>query len=224
MCGRYHSATPPELIRGWFRVLGPLPNWRPTWNAAPTQSLPVVRFNPQTGARSLDLLRWGLVPSWAKDPKIGAKMINARAETVATLPAFRKAFARRRCIVPADGFYEWSTTDAGKVPYAVGPAEAGTIWGFAGLWEGWKNEAGKWLRSFTILTTTANEALRRIHERMPVILPPEAYGRWLGEEPAEPDELQGLLKPCPPEAVRAWTVSPRVNSVRNDDATLVDPG
>lgn len=223
MCGRYHSATPPELIRGWFRVLGPLPNWRPTWNAAPTQNLPVVRFNPETGARALDLLRWGLVPSWAKDVKIGAKMINARAETVATLPAFRKAFAKRRCIVPADGFYEWAKTDGAKIPYAVGPAEPGAVWGFAGLWEGWKTEAGAWLRSFTILTTVANATLRPIHERMPVILPPEAYARWLGEEEATPEELQALLAPCPPDAVRVARVSPRVNSVRNDDATLLDP-
>lgn len=223
MCGRYQSSTPPELIRRWFKIPGAAPNYPPRWNAAPTLGLPVVRFNPQTAERSLDLLRWGLVPHWAKDLKGGAKAINARAETVDRLPTFRDAFRRRRCIVPADGFYEWKVTPEGKVPFAIMPAE-GELFGFAGVWENWKDPAsGEWIRTYAIVTGQPNELTSQIHDRMPVILREETYGAWLGETAAEPRQLKALLTPYPPERMRVWQVSTRVNSVRNDGPDLLDP-
>ena len=180
MCGRFVQKTPLGDIRVLFETTNPVPNAAARYNAAPTDNLAVVRYNPRSRERALDLLRWGLVPLWAKDPSFGPKCINARAETVATNKIFRDAFERRRCLVPADGFYEWQKRDDQTQPYAIVPQE-GDIFAFAGLWERWKSPAdGSILRSFTIVTGLPNKLCRPIHERMPVILPQAAWPVWLG--------------------------------------------
>jgi putative SOS response-associated peptidase YedK len=224
MCGRFVQKTTLGEIQILFETVNPVPNAAPRYNAAPTQDLAVVRHNPQTRERSLDLLRWGLVPLWAKDPSFGPKCINARSETVATNNVFRDAFAQRRCLVPADAFYEWQKrADKTTIPYAIVPAD-GDMFAFAGLWERWKDPAdGSILRSFTIVTGTANALCAPIHERMPVILPREAWRLWLGETPASAAELLALLQPYPAERMRAYPIGRAVGNVKNDDPRLLDP-
>ena len=223
MCGRFVQKTPLGEIQVLFETVNPVPNMAPRYNAAPTDSLAVVRFNPQTRTRALDLLRWGLVPLWAKDLAFGPKCINARAETVATNNIFRDAFARRRCLVPADGFYEWQKAGGKTQPYAIVP-QAGSIFAFAGLWERWKNPAdGSIVRSFTIVTGLPNELCRPIHERMPVILPKAAWPIWLGETDVSPDQLHALLSPYPAELMRAYPIGPAVGNVKNDTPELLAP-
>jgi len=170
------------------------------------------------------MLRWGLVPWWAKDIKVGFSNINAKAETVAEKPAFRDAFRERRCIIPADGFYEWKKLDPKtKQPYAIVMKDRG-VFGFAGLWERWKDRTtGQTVQSCTIITTTPNEVCAPLHNRMPAILLPESYARWLGEEPTEPPRLLGMLKPYPADAMEAYPVSTRVGNVKNTDASLIEP-
>ncbi|WP_119459738.1 SOS response-associated peptidase [Rhodospirillaceae bacterium SYSU D60014] len=226
MCGRYTNAlTWREIVR-LYRITEPsaanAPNLEPRYNLAPTQSAPVVRHNPETGGRSLDMLRWGLVPHWAKDMSIGNKLINARAEGIDTKPSFRSAFAKRRCLVPAGGFYEWKKEGTKKQPYAIA-LKSGEPMSFAGLWENWQDpDSGEWIRTFTIVTTEANEFLAPLHNRMPVILHPTAHSLWLGETPAKPDTLKALLKLYPADEMQAWPVSTRVNNVRNEQADLWD--
>jgi putative SOS response-associated peptidase YedK len=223
MCGRFVQKTPLGEIRVLFETRNPVPNAPPHYNAAPTQDLAVVRYNPQTRERALDLLRWGLVPLWAKDLSFGPKCINARGETVATNNVFRDAFQRRRCLVPADGFYEWQKAGGKTQPYAIVPEE-GAIFAFAGLWERWKNPAdGSVLRSFTIVTGLPNPLTRPIHERMPVILPKAVWPLWLGETEADPDELLALLSPYPAELMRAYPIGPAVGNVKNDEPGLLNP-
>lgn len=216
MCGRYASFLPAEALRTLFHTENPTPNWEPTWNMAPTRDAPVVRLHPETRARHLDLLRWGLVPHWAKDPKAVRQPINARAETLATSAMFRDALARRRCLVPADVFYEWQATDAGKQPYAIARVD-GQPMVFAGLWEGWRGTDGSVMRTFTIVTTSANTTLRPLHERMPVVLEPVDWPTWLGEIEGDP---ASLLRPSSAE-LRVWRVGKAVNNVRNDSAALL---
>ena len=218
MCGRYASFLPAEALRALFHTVNATPNWEPTWNMAPTRNAPVVRLHPETRARHLDLLRWGLVPHWAKDLKSVRQPINARAETLATAPMFRDALARRRCLVPADVFYEWQVTDHGKQPVAVA-REDGQPMVFAGLWEGWRGADGTVLRSFTIVTTNANTTLQPFHERMPVILESADWPAWLGEVEDDPG---GLLRPSE-AALRVWRIGTAVNNVRNDSAGLLAP-
>jgi putative SOS response-associated peptidase YedK len=194
----------------------------PSWNVAPTDTLPVVRFDAKVHQRSLDMLRWGLIPYWAKGIKVGFATINAKAEGIESKPAFRKAFERRRCLVPADNFYEWKKTATGKQPYVLALADRG-IMALAGVWENWQSPAGEWVRSFAIITTTPNELCGEIHNRMPVILKPDAWLAWLGEEPAEVAELKSLLAPYPSDEMICWPVSPRVGSVKNNDASLIEP-
>ena len=232
MCGRVVQKTPLAEIRVLFEMVNPVPNAAATYNGAPTQNLAVVRLDAE-GSRSLDLLRWGLIPSWAKDKAIRPRLINAMAETVATKPSFRDAFRRRRCLVPVDFFYEWQKTGGGKQssgkqpsgrqPYAVGLAD-GLPMALAGLWERWRDpEDGAALQTFTVITGPPNELVAPIHNRMPVILPRQAWRSWLGEERAEPDELLALLRPYPAEAMRAYKVAPRVGNVRNNDPELLTP-
>jgi putative SOS response-associated peptidase YedK len=225
MCGRYRQARDPREVAEFFGTVNPFPNTPPRWNIAPTQDALVVRRHPETGARHLDALRWGLVPHWAKDPSIGAHMINARAETVAERPGFRDAFARgRRCLVPADGFYEWrpwAGPKAPKQPYTVA-RRSGEPMAFAGLWEGWRSPEGEILRTFTIVTTDASEKLRALHDRMPAILPRAAWPMWLGEDDAEPAELLALLRPFDGAALAAWPVPRRVGRVAEDDTGLAE--
>jgi putative SOS response-associated peptidase YedK len=223
MCGRFVQKTPLGEIRVLFETANPVPNAPPHYNAAPTQDLAVVRFNPQTRERALDLLRWGLVPLWAKDLSFGPKCINARGETVATNNIFREAFQRRRCLVPADGFYEWQKTGGKTQPYAIVPDDGG-VFAFAGLWERWKNPAdGTIVRSFTIVTGLPNALCQPIHQRMPVILPKAAWKMWLGEAEASPGELLTLLSPYPAELMRVYPIGPAVGNVKNDEPGLLDP-
>ncbi|UDQ91351.1 SOS response-associated peptidase [Xanthobacter autotrophicus] len=222
MCGRFVQLRPPAALAALFGVdptLSPLPNVPARYNAAPTQDLMVVRRNPETGRRHLDLLRWGLVPSFAKGPSGGASLINARSETVAEKPTFRAAWrARRRCIVPADAFYEWKAVDKRRQPFVISRAD-GSPMSFAGLWDGWKDPGtGQWLRTFTILTCPATERLRPLHERMPVILPDTDISAWL-----EGEEGAALMRSYPGEALRLTPVSTDVNSVRNEGPSLVEP-
>ena len=219
MCGRYLLTRTPEDVRHTFATLNDTPNWQPTWNMAPTQDAPVVRLHPETGARHLDLLRWGLLPHWVRgDPKAVRQPINARAETLATLPMFRDAYARRRCIVPIDGFYEWQATPSGKQPHAIARAD-GAVMALAGLWEGWRSEDGQVVRTYAVVTTTACDALGHLHQRMPVILEPADWAAWLGDGPGEPTEL---LRPSV-APLRIWPVSARVGNVRNNGPELIEP-
>jgi putative SOS response-associated peptidase YedK len=216
MCGRYELHTHPAAIALAFG-LAQVPAFRPRYNVAPTDEVPIVRINSH-GERELARMRWGLVPRWAKDPSIGARMINARSETVATKPAYRNALQRHRCLVPADAFYEWKPTPRGKQPMRVALA-SGEPFGMAGLYERWLSPDGEVLDSCTILTTTSNELLRPLHDRMPVIVPPEHHERWLDVSNAD---VLDLLVPFPPEAMQVYPVSRRVNAVQNDDPTLIE--
>ena len=217
MCGRFVSHLSPDAIRALFATAGPVPNAAPTWNMAPTQSAMVVRRHPNTGERRLDLLRWGLVPHFTKDLKAALRPINARAETAATCGMFRGALAARRCLVPADAFYEWRTMADGKQPYAIARRDGSPL-AFAGLWEGWRGPDGVTLRTFAILTIAANTLMRTLHERMPVILEPETWEAWLHDgDPAS------LMRPASDDLLRMWPVSRAVNSVRNNGRDLLDP-
>ena len=174
-------------------------------------------------AHTLDLMRWGLVPYWAKNIKVGFSTINAMAETIDTKPVFREAFRRRRCLVPVEAYYEWKKLDAKtKQPYAFALTEGGFM-ALAGLWETWKSPAGEVVRSFTIATTAPNALAAEIHNRMPAILPSAAWPAWLGEEEAGAAALKGLLAPYPADGMRAWPVSSRVGNVKNNDASLIEP-
>lgn len=213
MCGRYAVFKSIDEIRRLFRAVNPAPEVTATWNMAPTRLAPVVRLHPQSGERHLDLLRWGLVPNWARDPRATRQPINARSETAAGSPMFRDALARRRCLVPIDAFYEWQATGGAKVPHAVARAD-GAPMALAGLWEGWRGADGEVLRTFTVLTTAASEVLRALHERMPVVVEPADWGLWLGEEEGD---FGALMRPSA-ASFRIWRVSTRVNNVRNDGA------
>jgi len=218
MCGRYAVFLPPEAIAALFGTSGPVPNWAPTWNMAPTRDAPVVRMHPGTLERRIDLLRWGLLPHWAKVVKFGRQPVNARAESVATAQMFRDAYHHRRCLVPADVFYEWQAANGGKHPWAIARADGQTM-ALAGLWEGWRAPDGVVVRTFAVITTEANDTMRPLHARMPVILEPEDWPLWLGETDADP---AALLRPSAAE-LRCWRISSSVNHVRNDGPALLDP-
>jgi putative SOS response-associated peptidase YedK len=223
MCGRFARRSTREVLAEWFGVdLEDLPPFVPSYNVAPQSVQPVVRVGRDSGEPEFALLRWGLVPFWAKDAKIGYSTINARAEEAATKPAFRDAMRKRRCLVPADAFYEWARTESKtKQPYAVA-LRSGEPYAFAGLWEQWRPKEGEPLETFTILTTDPNELLEPIHNRMPVVLEPKDYGRWLDHtDPSRPPV--DLLRPFPAEQMIAWAVGDRVGSVRNNDAELLAP-
>jgi putative SOS response-associated peptidase YedK len=222
MCGRFARRSTQKLIANWFGIpVEELPVFGPTYNAAPQSFQPIVRRARDTDARELLLSRWGLVPYWAKDAKVGYSTFNARAEDLLSKPVFREAFKKRRCLVPADAFYEWQRIDAKtKRPHAIA-LRSGEPYAFAGLWERWKPQDGPPLESFTVITTDPNEVTEPLHDRMPVILEPRDYDRWL--DPADPEQPPvDLLRPYPAEKMRAWPVSERVGNVRNDDPTLLD--
>ncbi|HLJ62860.1 MAG TPA: SOS response-associated peptidase [Stellaceae bacterium] len=223
MCGRYLLTTPAEALRQLFDFIEQ-PNLGPRYNIAPTSVAPVIRQRREPkGERTLAPLRWGLVPVWAESVSLGAPLINARAETLTEKPAFRTAFRRRRCLVPADGFYEWKEEGGTtRQPYVISRIDSAPI-AFAGLWERWMDKAkNQPLDSFTIITTSANDLLRPLHERMPVILAPESWARWLDPE-SEAAPLTALLVPAPNEGLRYAPVDRRVNSVRNDAPDLLRP-
>ena len=218
MCGRYASVISAEQIRALFRTANPTVNHPPSWNVAPSQAAMVVRRHPASGERHLDLLRWGLVPHFTADLKAARKPINARSETAATSPMFRDALASRRCLIPADAFYEWRTVADGKQPYAIARRDGAPLV-FAGLWEGWRSPDGEVLRTFAILTTAANGLMSSLHERMPVIVEEEDRATWLGETDVDP---VGLMRPPGEEVLNLWAVSRAVNNVRNDTPDLLD--
>ena len=222
MCGRYLLTSPVDALRHWF-AFAERPNLMPRYNVAPTQEVPVVRLGRDGAAtgseRELIMVRWGLVPHWAKDIAIGNRMINARAETVQKLPAFRDAFRRRRCLVPADGFFEWQKVGKLRQPLLIRRRDRSPL-AFAGLYERWRQPDGQPLRSMTIITCPANPLLAPVHDRMPVILDPADHGRWLDPEAADG---QSLLRPCPADWLELQPVNRRVNDVRNDDPTCIEP-
>jgi putative SOS response-associated peptidase YedK len=224
VCGRARFSSDVSEIKLAFRIPPdrPMPNFPPSWNVAPADSLPIVRYDRNVKQRSLDMLRWGLIPYWAKDSNIGFANINAKAEGIETRPAFREAFQRRRCLVPVDNFYEWKKTATGKQPYAIALADR-RLMALAGLWENWRSPAGEWVRSFAIVTTTPNELCAALHNRMPVVLKPEAWPVWLGEESADASALKALLAPFPSEEMTCWPVSTRVGNVKNNDPSLIEP-
>jgi putative SOS response-associated peptidase YedK len=189
----------------------------PRYNIAPTQPVVTIRQDAREPVRRLSTMRWGLLPSWAKDMSIGYKTINARSETVATTPSFREAFKSQRCLVPADGFYEWEKNGKTKQPYCF-EVKDGELFAFAGLWDRWISPQGELVESCTILTTTPNSLLADIHDRMPVILSPDDYDLWLDPAFSHTSSVSGILKPFDPAVMRRYPVSARVNQVQNDDA------
>jgi putative SOS response-associated peptidase YedK len=224
MCGRARLSSDVSEIKIVFRIPPepPTPNIAPSWNVAPTDPLPVVRYDDKDHQRSLDVMRWGLVPFWAKDIKVGFANINAKAEGIEKKSAFREAFRQRRCLVPVDNFYEWKKTKTGKQPYAIG-LKGGGLMALAGLWENWRSPAGERVRSFAIITTEPNELYARLHNRMPAVLAPEAWPAWLGEEPADEAHVKALLAPYPADGMVCSPVSARVGNVKNNDPSLIEP-
>ena len=220
MCGRYTLSTPVEKLAGEFDISGPLPDLPPSYNVAPSQEVAAIVASGG-GERRLELLRWGLIPAWADDSSIGSRMINARSETAAEKSSFRKAFKERRCLIPADGFYEWQKTNGGRQPYHLKMRD-GRLFAFAGLWESWKGDEEGEIRSCTILTTDANDLVGEVHHRMPVILPPETYDLWLDPAVREAEQLLSVLVPYPTEDMEAYPVSRRVNNPSNDEPGCVE--
>lgn len=219
MCGRFYLDTPPKRLLKHFS-LQQMPLLTARFNIAPSQDIAAIREG-EVG-RELVMLRWGLIPHWAKEEKTKFSMINARAETVATKPAYRTAFRQRRCLVPASGFIEWQPTDRGRQPYAVRLKDT-DLFAFAGLWEHWEGADGKTIESCTIIVTDANELLQPIHDRMPVILDPDDYDDWLGHEAVETEHLLSLLRPYPAKQMILYPVSKRVNNPKNDDLECIKP-
>jgi len=230
MCGRYGRRGDKQRIAEWMQnhdtnVFEEIDDTllAPSYNVAPQSFQPIVRLNPETGEPELTVMRWGLVPFWSKDGRAPFSTINAKSESVATSPAFREAWKQRRCLVPADLFYEWQKFDEkNKQPFAIAQEDDG-MFAFAGLWESWKDrETGQKLRTYTILTTDPNEVMEPIHNRMPVILHPRDYDRWLA--PTDPAHLPvDLLRPYPAEKMKVWKVGKEVGNTRNNDPSLIEP-
>ncbi|HEY1309417.1 MAG TPA: SOS response-associated peptidase [Pseudolabrys sp.] len=219
MCGRYTFTSAPEAMRQLFRYLEQ-PNFPPRYNVAPTQPIAIVRL--VDGQRHFALVRWGFLPSWVKDPKTFALVINARGESVIEKPAFRAAMKRRRCLIPADGFYEWQKAGDRKRPFFI-HAKSGTPLAFAGLWETWTGPNGEELETAAIVTTRANRALGAIHDRMPVIVPPEAFDLWLDNATVDATAAAALIAPAPDDLLEANEISTAVNRTANDGPKLLEP-
>ena len=223
MCGRVIQSSSPlrlAIVEGLDVSDSRMKNIRPRYNAAPSQELLVIRENLKTGKRSLDLVKWGLIPHWCSDPGGGRRPINAKAESISKLPTFREAYAQRRCILPVDGFFEWRAIKGAraKQPYAIAMKD-GSPFGLAGLWENWRNpKTREWERTFAIITVPSNSLVEQIHDRMPAVLNPATYARWLGSEPDPCD----LLITYPSEPMTMWPISTRVNAPEHDDPSLLD--
>jgi putative SOS response-associated peptidase YedK len=222
MCGRYRLSRRKQLVEEYFETADWQDDWSPRYNIAPTQPVPVIRQNPKEPRRDLSLMRWGLIPSWAKDPSGAAGMINARSETAGTKQAFREAMRLRRCLVPADGFYEWQRTAKSKQPFCF-EVNGGELFALAALWDRWKDPSGQWVKSCSILTTTPNAVTSAVHDRMPVILDSNDYDLWLDPGMQNVAAISELLKPCDPQFMRCYPVSSRVNHVANDDEACSTP-
>lgn len=223
MCGRYKLTVPFREIVRLYNLTNSV-NLPSRYNIAPTQDVLAVIGGPERDQRRGEMMRWGLVPFWAKDVKIGYSLINAKAETVAEKPVFREAFKKRRCIIIADGFYEWQKIEAKrKQPYLI-TLKSERPFGFAGLWETWTDQAsGETIRSCTIITTEPNALCAPIHNRMPVILDPDDDAKWLGEQPATNDELHAMLKPFPAERMECFKIGTKVGNVKYDEPSLIEP-
>jgi putative SOS response-associated peptidase YedK len=221
MCGRFTLTDPDQALAVQFDLPG-VPSLEPRYNIAPTQPVAAVRLPPEGVGRELVLLHWGLIPFWAKDSRIGSRMINARSETVADKPAFRAAFRRRRCLVLADGFYEWQKQNGGKRPFYIRLGD-GKPFAFAGLWEQWKGPDEEGIESCTLLTTMPNDLIRPLHNRMPVILHPQDYDLWLDPDVQSVDPLKRLLRPFPSAEMQAYPVHRWVNSPQNEGPRCIEP-
>jgi putative SOS response-associated peptidase YedK len=220
MCGRFRLSRAAKLAEHFAIDLDD--DWVPRYNVAPAQNILVVRQHPEEPRRFGSEMRWGLIPFWAKDASIGYKMINARAETVASKPAFSEALKKRRCLIPGDGFYEWAKNGKTKTPFCFTMADE-SIFAFAGIWEQWKNLEGKMVETCSIITTTPNALCADVHDRMPVILPDDTYDLWLDPGYQKTDAICDLLKPFNHDLMRRYEVSSRVNLVKNDDAACAEP-
>lgn len=221
MCGRFALYTDPMTLARRLKAEAQS-GLAPRYNVAPSQNIPVVRQEKE--GRRFALARWGLVPSWAKDINLGYSTINARAETVASKPAFRSAFRHRRCLIPADGYMEWQAQAGSKrkQPWYI-TLKSREPMAFAGLWEHWTSPEGEGLESCCVIVTEANDLMRPIHDRMPVLLDPETWDPWLEPEAHDPSSLVALLKPYPAEAMTAWPIGARVNSPKNDSPECLEP-
>jgi putative SOS response-associated peptidase YedK len=216
MCGRF-SLTSTEGLVDEFELIEPI-TLAPRYNIAPTDSVSIIS---NRGERRVELARWGLIPHWANDLAIGAKMINARSETLAEKPAFRDAFSRRRCLVPADGFFEWRRDGKKRIPHYMRRADHG-VFAFAGLWARKKVAEDEWLISCTVITGEPNDLIAPLHDRMPIIVPRDDYSRWLHPDPLPPDALDDILRPAAAAGFELFEVSQVVNSVRNDEPECVE--
>ena len=221
MCGRYRLSRRKQLVEEYFDASGD-DDWSPRYNIAPTQPVPVIRQHPKEPNRLLSLARWGLIPSWAKDMSGAAGMINARSETAATKSAFRESMKFRRCLVPADGFYEWLRTGKTKQPFCF-EVNDGELFAFAGFWDRWRDPNGQWIKSCSILTTPPNVVTAAVHDRMPAILRKDDYDLWLDPEMTNISTLSDLLKPFDARSMRSYAVNSRVNQVQNDDPECSAP-
>jgi putative SOS response-associated peptidase YedK len=215
MCGRYRLSRRKQIIEEQFGTGDWQDDWNPRFNIAPTQPVPVIRQNPKEPVRQISTMRWGLIPSWAKDTSGAARMINARSETAGMKPAFRDALKSRRCLIPADGFYEWMRTGKTKQPFCF-DVNDGELFAFAGLWERWRDPSGQWVKSCSILTTTPNAVTSAVHDRMPVILHRDSYDVWLDPGMQNAAAISELLKPYDAKLMRSYPVSTRINHVVND--------
>jgi putative SOS response-associated peptidase YedK len=222
MCGRYRLSRRKQIVEEYFDAASDDEDWAPRYNIAPTQPVAVIRQNPKQPVRELSLMRWGLIPSWSKDSSGAARMINSRAETASTKPAFRDALKSRRCMIPADGFYEWMRTGKTKQPYCF-EINDGEMFAFAGLWDRWRDSSGNWIKTCSILTTIPNAETAAVHDRMPVILDPDAYDLWLDPGMTNVSLAAELLKPYDARAMLGFPVSTRINHVANDDAECSRP-
>jgi putative SOS response-associated peptidase YedK len=222
MCGRYRLSRRKQLVEEYFDTEFDEPEWTPRYNIAPSQPVPVIRQNPKEPRRELSLMRWGLIPSWAKDASVAARMINARSETAGTKPAFRDPLTNRRCLIPADGFYEWQRTGKVKQPYCF-EVNDGELFAFAGIWDRWTDPNRNAVETCSILTTSPNAVASAVHDRMPVILDPDSYDIWLDPGMRDLTTASELLKPYDAKFMRCYPISTRINHVANDDEDCSAP-
>jgi putative SOS response-associated peptidase YedK len=222
MCGRYRLSRRKQIIEEHFDTADWQDDWSPRYNIAPTQPVPVIRQHPKEPVREISQMRWGLIPNWARDASIASGTINAKSETAATKPAFRDPLKLRRCLIPADGFYEWRKTGTAKQPFCFEVNDGG-LFAFAGLWDGWKDSSGNWVRTCSILTTTPNAVTSAVHDRMPVILHPDSYDLWLDPAMQNVTAISELLKPFDARLMRCYPISTRINHVANDDEECSRP-
>jgi putative SOS response-associated peptidase YedK len=222
MCGRYRLSRRKQIVEEYFDTVSDEPDWTPRYNVAPTQPVTVIRQHPKEPVRQLSVMKWGLIPSWSKDSSGAAQMINARSETASVKPAFRDALKSRRCLIPADGFYEWKREGKTKQPFCF-EVNQGQLFAFAGLWDRWKDPSGNWIKTCSILTTAPNAVTEFVHDRMPVILGPDSYDLWLDPGMTKVEAVSDMLRPFDARQMRSYPVSTRINHVANDDEECSRP-